>query len=77
MNREQFSELLPNVQAKLLLTKGDYITRMEQEDQIMALYALGKRLYQMTFNNYSYDKIIDINEISPENAMNIYFFNNA
>jgi len=77
MNREQFSELLPNVQAKLLLTKGDYITRMEQEDQKMALYALGKRLYQMTFNNYSYDKIIDINEISPENAMNIYFFNNA
>jgi len=77
MNKVRFSELVPNTQAKFLITKGAYITRIIRDEQIVVLYSLGKRFYEITFDSYYYDEIVRIDEISYDNAMHGYFSNNG
>jgi len=74
MNRDLFLELLPSTQAKFLLTKGTHIKSVDRDGKLVALYSLGKRFYKMTFHGHYYNKIVDIDEITLENARHSYFF---
>jgi len=69
--------MLLETQVKFLIAKGTHISNIDREGQPVALYSLGKRFYEMTFNNYEGDEITHIDEISPENALQHYFHNNV
>ena len=71
MDKEKFSRLLLDTQAKYLLERGKHMTNIHRSGHLVALYALGKRFYEIIYN-YNGKEVVKIEEVNTEQVMKIY-----
>jgi len=71
MDREKFCKLLLDTQVQYLLREGRHLTNINRPGKLVALYALGKRFYEITYN-YPQKELTSIDEIDAEQVMKAY-----
>ena len=71
MSKDEFSKMLMDTQAKYLLREGKHLTNINRGRLLVALYALGKRFYEIVYG-YPSHEIIKVEEISAEQVMKNY-----
>ncbi len=71
MDKEKFSRLLLDTQAKYLLERGKHMTNVHRSGQLVALYAMGKRFYEIIYN-YTGKEVVKIEEVNTERVMQTY-----
>ncbi len=71
MGRDEFSKMLMDMQAKYLLNRGKHITNINRHGLLVALYALGKRFYEIVYS-YPEQDIVKVEELSTERVMKDY-----
>lgn len=71
MDKERFSQLLLDTQAQYLLREGRHMTNINRSGQLVALYALGKRFYEIIYKHPE-KQLVKIEEVTAEKVMMTY-----
>jgi len=71
MSNDEFSKMLMDTQAKYLQIEGKHLTNISRSGQLIALYAVGKRFYEIIYS-YPSREVIKVEEINAEQVMKDY-----
>ena len=71
MDKEKFSRLLLDTQAQYLLNKGRLLTNINRPGQLVALYTVGKRFYEIVYRHPK-KELVSVDEITAEKVMQTY-----
>ena len=72
MKREDFTQLSLEDQLNYVLEKGGYVDCREYNSQTLALYTVGRHLYEIWYRDAD-NRIIRVVEVKPTEALVYYF----